>query len=109
MAPTGCQSDSLRDVRCKLINSLLVLSIKESIPGMEDAQIVDILYVAFLELRVDAELLACEVEGVQCLSLGFGDGRDLCAARESAEPNEIATAVLQRYSLGRLVGGWEEM
>lgn len=67
---------------------------------MEDGQVVDVLDIALLEVRVHAELIAEEVQGVEGLGLGLGDGRDVGVAGERAEPDEGAAGVLQRDPLG---------
>ena len=38
--------------------------VNETISGMEDAEIIDVLYVAFLELRIDTEFLPNKVQSV---------------------------------------------
>lgn len=48
---------------------------------MKDGEVVYILDIALLKLRVDAELLAQEMQRVEGLCLGFGDGWDGVAAR----------------------------
>lgn len=72
----------------------------EAVPRMEDGQVVDVLDVALLEVRVHAELVPEEVQGVEGLGLGLGDGRDVRVAGQRAEPDEGAAGVLQRDPLG---------
>jgi hypothetical protein len=76
---------------------------------MEDAQVVDVLNVALLKLRVDAELLSSEVQGIKGFSLGFRDGWYFCAAREGSESDEVAAPILERDSLRGCLGGWQEV
>lgn len=76
---------------------------------MEDAQVVDVLNVALLELSVDAELLSSKVQGIKGFGLGFRDGWDFCAAREGTESDEVAAPILQRDSLRGCLGGWQKV
>jgi len=43
---------------------------------MENAQIIDILHIAFLEIKRDAVFLSQEMQGIEGFSLGLCDGRD---------------------------------
>ena len=61
---------------------------------MEDAQIVDILDVSLLEVEPEIVLLREEVNRIESLSLGFGNGRDVGGAREALEACEKATGIL---------------
>lgn len=56
---------------------LLLTLVNEPVPSVEDAQIVDVLDVSFLELRIDAVLFANEMQSVKSFGLGLSDRRDV--------------------------------
>ncbi len=76
------------------LHSLFASFVPETVTGMEDGQIIDVLDVALLEVGRNAVLIAQEVGRIQCFSLGVGDGRDFGASWECAEADEVAASVL---------------
>lgn len=66
-----------------------LLTVEETITGMEQGNVIDVLYVALGKMRVEGELVAEEVKRIQRLSLGLRDGRDFGVARELSKPDEI--------------------
>jgi hypothetical protein len=54
----------------------MLRAIHEPIAPVEDAQVVDVLDVALLEIQPEGVLLREEVYRVERLSLRLGDGRD---------------------------------
>lgn len=87
-------------------NLLLLSLVDETVSGMEDAEIVNVLHVAFLELRVDAVFLPNEVEGIQSFCLCFCDGRDVGTPRQCSKPYKVSPPVLQRDPLRSFLGSW---
>lgn len=70
---------------------------------MKDGQVVDVLHVALAKVSGDVEALAEKVQRVQGLGLRFGDGRDVGAARQGAEPDQVPAGVLQQDPLRLLL------
>jgi len=66
---------------------------------MEHREIIHILHIALLEIRVDAVLIAQEMQRVEGLGLRLRDGRNGRIARQSTEADEVATRVLERDAL----------
>jgi len=84
-----------------LNNVLLSRRINESISGMENAQIIHKLHISFLEIQRQAESLSEEMKSIQCLSLSFGDGRNVFASGKVEKPGESSSSVLNYHSFGR--------
>ncbi|QBZ61155.1 hypothetical protein PoMZ_08101 [Pyricularia oryzae] len=84
--------------------SLLIHRIPEPVPGVKDGQVVDVLHVALAKVGGDVEALAEKVQRVQGLGLRLGDGRDVGAARQGAEPDQVPAGVLQQDPLRLLLG-----
>lgn len=59
------------------VDILLLLGVFEPSARVEDAEVVDELDVARLELERDGVLLRRVVQRIERLGLGFGDGRDV--------------------------------
>ena len=72
----------------------MVRVISESIPGMEDTQIVDILNIAFLEVEVQRILLCEEMKSVEGFSLCFCDRGNVTRARKALEACEVTACIL---------------
>ena len=72
----------------------MVRVISESIPGMEDTQIVDILNIAFLEVEVQRILLCEEMKSVEGFSLCFCDLGNVTRTRKTLETCEVAACIL---------------
>lgn len=86
----------------------LFLSINETVPSVEECEIIHVLDVALLEVGVDTEFLSQEVQRIKGFSLCFADRWYLRVAWKLAEAHEITPAILQKNPLrcglsGRLV------
>jgi hypothetical protein len=62
---------------------------------MQQPQTIDILNVTLLEIQPQRVFLGQEVDGVECLGLGFGDRWDVGAAFLGTVPREVASGVLE--------------
>lgn len=71
-----CEDLCLRLPIAKEDHSLLILSVLESVPGMKDAEVVDVLDIALTKVKTHMKPLCKEVESVECFGLGFSDGWD---------------------------------
>ena len=58
-------------------HSLLILSVLESVPGMKDAEVVDVLDIALTKVKTNMKPLCKEVKSVECFGLGFSNGWDV--------------------------------
>lgn len=76
-------------------NSLLLSLIDKAVAGMEDAEVVDVLYVTLLEFRVDTEPLASEVQRVQRFCLRLRDRRNVGTSWQCAESYKVSSPILQ--------------
>ena len=65
---------------------LLITGVLESIAGVEDAEIVDVLDIALTKIKTHMESLCKEVKSVECLGLGFGNGWAPMRSREGLIP-----------------------
>lgn len=90
------------------LNSMFVLCIDEPVPRVEYSHIVNVLYVALLEVRGNTKSLAQKVQSVECLGLRLGDGWQVAAAREVSKTDIVASSILEKHSVRGLdVGvGW---
>ena len=50
---------------------------------MEDTKVIDVLYVAFLEVEAKIEFLAQEMQSIKCFGLGFCDRWNIRRARKT--------------------------
>jgi len=73
---------------------------------MENAQIIHILDIPFLEIQRQAESLREKVQRVEGFSLRFCDGWDVGATRESQEARKAAAGILDHDSLWRCCSAW---
>ena len=73
---------------------------------MENAQIIDVLNVALLEVQSHTETISQKVECVESLGLSFGDGWNVFAARKVEEAGEASAGVLDDNSFWRCRFGW---
>jgi hypothetical protein len=72
----------------------MVRIISESIPGMEDTQVVDILNIALLEVEVQRILLREEMKSVEGFSLCFCNRGNVTGARKTLEACKVAACIL---------------
>ena len=63
---------------------------------MEDTQIIDVLYIALLEVQRCTVFLRSEVQCVQCLCLGFRDRGDIGRPWLCEVARKIATRILDQ-------------
>lgn len=68
--------------------------ISKPIPRVENAKIIHILDIAFLEIQSGTVLFCQEVQSVECLGLGFRDGGDILRSGLSQESSEVSSCVL---------------
>lgn len=61
---------------------------------MENAEVINILNITLPEIKAQRVFLRQEVDRVQCLRLGFTNGRGGGGARKTLETGEVATGVL---------------
>lgn len=87
-------------------NILFTRLIFKSIPRMENAKIVHILHITFLEIQSGTVLCRQEVQGVERLSLRLGDRWDILRSRLSQESGEVSSCVLNQNPLGGSGSGW---
>lgn len=73
---------------------------------MENAEIVDILHIAFLEAQRGAMFLCQKVQSVQCFCLRFGYRRNVGRPRLGEEPRKVSPGILNEDTLGSRCGGW---
>lgn len=73
---------------------------------MKDAQVIDILYIAFTKIEPHSELFCEKMYGVEGFCLCLCDGGDIRRAWKGLEASEIAPCVLDYNSLGGFVGGF---
>lgn len=85
---------------------LLLWRVREAVAGVEHGQVVHVLDVALFKVGRHVELLAQEVQRVERLGLRFRDGRDVRAARERAEADEVSPGILQDDALRGRIRGW---
>lgn len=72
-------------IRISTPNSLDLLSSRsthESISGMKDAQIINILRISLLEIQSNTKSLSKEVQRIKSFSLCFNDRRDIFTSRQ---------------------------
>ncbi len=87
-------------------HSLLLFRILEGSTCVEDAQVVDVLDVARMEIKPCRVLLGCKVQRVQRLGLGLRDGRDVGRSWQAPVAGEAASRILDDEPFrGRAGGG----
>lgn len=75
----------------------MLLVVSEALPRVDEAQVVDILYVAFLALDPKCVLLGQELQRIKSLSLRFGNRRDVIGSRQGLEPGEVTASKLNYH------------
>lgn len=75
----------------------MLRAVLEAITGMEEAQAVDILYIALLERQPECVLLCQEMHGVERFGLCLGEWRDVGAALLGEIARELAARVLDDH------------
>ena len=85
-----------------LENSPFVALISEAVTRMEYGNVVDVLYIALLEVGRYAETLTEEMQGIERFRLCFGDWWQMAAARKLPKTNIITPAILEKDPLWRL-------
>jgi hypothetical protein len=89
-------------------NVLFTGLISKPIPRMENAKIIHILHIAFLEIQSGTVLFRQEVQSIERLGLRFRDRGDILRPGLSQESSEVPPRVLNQDPLrgsgsGRLV------
>ena len=80
-------------------HSLLILRVLEFVPGMKDAEVVDVLDIALTKVKTHMKPLCKEVKRVECFGLGFSDGWDVGRSRKGLIPCKGPSGVLDDDSL----------
>ena len=86
-------------------NILATGLILEPVPGMKNAQIVDVLNVALLKVQGSAILLRQKMQGIKRLRLRLGDWWNIGRSRLREKAREIAARILDQNPLRRRRSG----
>ncbi len=77
---------------------------------MENAQVVDILYIALLEIKLQTILPCAELQSIERFCLGFADRRYGAWPSEASVSGEKASEILdQELLLGIEVENWPQV